>query len=227
MQNIENCELKEQVAQYQYAADALCDLRTDVAPLIAQHIVRHEKYQSWGMVTVLGALYATDKLDGYLASKRAHLMKEATEMELQSIDADRRLVQSIQEGGRKDDKADKVLTHSIFLSIAARESLNKNLKQGILIASSDAVMYCRDKIVGKARDKAALEGKKGDARKLGKYKQGLLVLTAMAAVTPCEQRSVGRKIVAAGIIGGVALSILSGIDQVKSLQSTNVKADIE
>jgi phosphatidylglycerophosphate synthase len=175
------------------------------------------------MVGLLGTLYATDKLDGYLASRRAALVQSADEPTRQLITSDIQLSDAIAQGGRKDERADKVLTHTIFLSLAAREALNKNISYGALIGGSDAVMFVRDRIVGKARDRAVTIGKKGDARKLGKYKQGLLVVTAMAAVAPLQesnfQKSVSRSIVSAGMIGGVALSIMSGIDQVRHLRT--------
>ena len=222
MQNHEALEVKNQIARYQYTADALCELRTAVAPTIAQHIVSQENYQSWGMVGLLGTLYATDKLDGFLASKRANLMQSLDDNSRSILESDSTLMDAIAQGGRKDDKADKVLTHAVFLSVAARESLNKNVGFGSLIAGSDAVMYVRDSIVGKARDTAASLGKKGDARKLGKYKQGLLVLTALTAVTPLpentQHKSFQRTLVKAGMLGGVALSIMSGIDQIRSLK---------
>ena len=225
MQSNEFLEIKEQVAYYQYSADALCELRTAIAPAIAQDIVTHKEYRSWRRVGLLGVLYATDKLDGFFASRRADIMKSADSDIRAEIESDVQLVEAIAQGGRKDDKADKALTHSIFLSVAARESLNKNIGYGSLIAGSDAVMYIRDLIVGRARDKASLRGVKGDARRLGKYKQGLLVLTAMTAVAPLPERtphkSVGQTIVKAGILGGVALSLISGIDQIKSLKKTS------
>jgi len=224
MHNGEIIEIKNQVAHYQYTADALCDLRTDVAPLLAQHVIANEEYQSWGMVGLLGTLYATDKLDGYFASKRASLIAQASDTEKSVIESDEKLMQAIAQGGRKDDKADKTLTHAIFLSIAVRESCNTNVAYGLVVAGSDAIMYGRDKLVGYARDKAEAKGKKGDARKLGKYKQGLLVATALVAVAPInsskEKTPAGRKIVAAGMIGGVILSIASGIDQIRSLKSS-------
>jgi hypothetical protein len=51
-----------------------------------------------------------------------------------------------------------------------------------------------------------------------------LVATALVAVAPItsskeEKKPAGRKIVAAGMIGGVILSIASGIDQIRSLKS--------
>jgi phosphatidylglycerophosphate synthase len=223
MQSNEPLELKNQIARYQYAADALCDLRTSIAPILAKRIIEEPHYQSWGMVGLLGTLYATDKLDGYLASRRAALVQSADEPTRQLITSDIQLSDAIAQGGRKDERADKVLTHTIFLSLAAREALNKNIPYGALIGGSDAVMFVRDRIVGKARDRAVTIGKKGDARKLGKYKQGLLVVTAMAAVAPLQesnfQKSVSRSIVSAGMIGGVALSIMSGIDQVRHLRT--------
>jgi phosphatidylglycerophosphate synthase len=222
MQNNEAMELKQHIAHYQYTADALCDLRTAIAPAIGKDIVTNEAYRSWGMVGLLGILYATDKLDGFFAHKRAELMDAADDSTKQLVIADTHLMEAIAQGGRKDDKADKALTHSIFLSIAARESLNKNIGYAALIAGSDAVMYLRDRVVSNARDKAALLGKKGDARKLGKYKQGILVMTAMAAVAPfpesSSKKSFGRRLVKAGILGGAALSVLSGFDQIHSLK---------
>jgi phosphatidylglycerophosphate synthase len=222
MQNKEALELKQQIAHYQYTADALCELRTSIAPVLAQDIVSHEDYRSWGMVGLLGMLYATDKLDGMLANRRASLMNTADDASKSLIESDGRLMDAINQGGRKDDKADKALTHAVLLSIATREVLNENIGYGALIAGADAVMYARDVVVGKMRDRAALIGKKGDARKLGKYKQGLLVLTAMTAVAPYTEtstkKSVGRTVVKAGLLGGVALSLVSGIDQARNLK---------
>jgi len=223
MQNNESLELKNQIERYQYAADALCDLRTSIAPVLAKEILQGSHYQSWGMVGLLGTLYATDKVDGYLAGRRAALVRSADEPTKQLIASDSHLSDAIAQGGRKDERADKVLTHTIFFCIAAREALNKNITYGALIGGSDTIMFVRDRLVGKARDRAVTIGKKGDARKLGKYKQGLLVMTAMAAVAPLKesnfQKSVSRSIVCTGMIGGVALSIMSGIDQMRHLRT--------
>ena len=225
----QDSSIRDQVAFYQYSADALCDVRSASAPILFAHIVSSPDYHSSALTSWLGALHVTDKIDGLLAQKRRTLLAAVPEHQLpELLDGD--LMTAISEGGRKDDLADKRLTHAIFGSLAVREILNSNRAYGSIIGVCDAVMFARDAYVGKKRDQAKSNGTNADARKLGKYKQLLLVASSVIAVSPSaaptrgqEKWTVGRTIVAAGMVGGAIMSVISGIDQVKSLreQSSN------
>lgn len=221
--------IRDQVAFYQYSADALCDARSASAPILFAHIVGSPDYHSKGLTSLLGTLHITDKVDGLLAQRRRTLLATVPEHQLPEL-LDDDLMTAISEGGRKDDLADKRLTHAIFGSLAVREILNGNKAYGSIIGVSDAVMFARDAYVGKKRDQAKSNGANADARKLGKYKQLLLVASSVIAVSPSaaptrgqEKWTIGRALVATGMVGGAIMSVISGIDQVKSLreQSSN------
>lgn len=226
MKSGENIPIANQIAHYQYTADALCEARCDAALPIATYILSHPDYPSWGFVGILSALYITDKIDGQLAKKRDQLLSTMSTSE-QNVIMDEQLQTAIKNGGRKDDLADKKLTHSVFGSLAIREILNGNVAYGTIIGGADIAMFARDKYVGKKRDQAAQEGKKGDARNLGKLKQLLLVASSIVAVSPIDSLqkkeskkwTTGRIVVSAGMIGGAIMSGISGYDQVKSLRN--------
>lgn len=224
MRRSEAATLHDQAGYYQYSADALCDMRTAAAPLIAEHITTTPNYHSWMLAGALTLLHITDKVDGRLAKTRDRIITRMV-ADSPTHTLDQRLVDAIANGGRKDDKADKALTHSVFGAVAIREAANGNTAYAAAIAGSDLTMFARDDYVGKQRDKAATNGIKGDARQLGKIKQTILVITQVAAVSPLarpkehgEGFSFGRAAVVVGMAGGTALSLYSGFDQITSLR---------
>ena len=222
--------ISDRAAFYQYSANALCDMRSSAAPILFERIIGNPDYHSWQLAGMLSALYVTDKIDGLLAKKCTALVTEIPEEQHQEI-LGNDLLEAIKTGGRKDDLADKKLTHSIFGAMAISEFSNGNIAYSSVIAGADAVMHIRDTYVGKKRDRAAKDGIKSDARNLGKYKQLLLVTASVLAVSPLTRKSKketdtwspGRSLVTANIVGGAIMSIISGVDQVRSLRdkSTN------
>lgn len=215
---------QEKAAYFQYSADALCDMRSDASSLIAKHIVSNPNYHSWGLAGLITLLHVTDKVDGRFAKYRDAIVKRLAHEQPDEL-LSKQLADAIANGGRKDDKADKRLNHFVFGAIAAREALNGHSAYASTIGACDATMFARDEFVGAERDKAAESGVKGDARQLGKIKQTMLVVTEVVAVSPLARPkeqgnflpSMGRFGVMAGMIGGTALSIYSGVDQVRDL----------
>lgn len=223
---------EQEVSYLQESANALCDMRANAAaPLIAEHILANPDYYSWGLAGLLAAVHLTDKADGRLAGMRKRLMQrlEASGTPI----TDPSILNAISIGGPKDEQSDKKMNHSVSGAIAARETLNGKYAYAGLIGGSDLIMYGRDRIVSGERERAAVNGINGDARKLGKWKQAALVVTQVIAVSPLarpkekgEGLSFGRVAVVTGMLGGTAMSIYSGVDQVHNLRAKSAEASL-
>jgi phosphatidylglycerophosphate synthase len=226
MDSPENHHAFQEAARLQHAANTLCDIRSAIAPVIFGHIATRSNYHSWALAGTVATLHATDKLDGLLAKKRAESLEHIPEDQHKAL-LPRNLLEAIKIGGRKDDKADKALTHAIFVGISAREFQNGNTTFASIVGATDGGMLLRDFSIGIIRDKAQKRGIKPDARDLGKWKQALLATTSILAVTPLaappskeKSWNANRTIVAAGMIGGLLLSGISAVDQIRSINKS-------
>ncbi len=223
---------QQQVSFLQNSANGLSDMRSDTAPLIAKHILSKPDYHSWGLAGFVLSTHLTDKVDGRLAGMRKKLMKQ-----LEAIGrpiTDQAVLDAIAVGGKKDERSDKRVNHSIFGAVAAREMLNGHVAYAGLIGGADTAMYGRDRYVSRKRDEAATNGVNGDARQLGKWKQALLVAAQVVAVSPLarpknsgEGLRVGRAVAAIGMLGGTAMSLYSGWDQIRHLRNQNNQSQPE
>lgn len=197
----------EDQAEYLRAnADALCDMRSETAILIFDHITRTPSYRSWALTGVVAGLFATDKIDGTWARRAAEILGTETTAE----------------GAKKDERADKRLCHAIFAGIAVRETLNGNVAYGALIGGADGLMAARDHVVGQYRDRGIELGVDGKARSGGKAKLVVLGATATLAVSPLANRhsdhilgATGQVIASAAMLAGAAMSVHSGYDQIQ------------
>lgn len=188
----------------QASADALCDLRSETAPALFGYIVATPNYRSWPLAGLVGAYFASDKLDGIWARRAAEILGTET----------------TPEGAKKDERADKRLCHAIFAGVAVREALNGNKAYAAAIGGSDTVMAARDYIVGRYRERGAELGIDGRARSGGKIKLATLAVTATYAVSPAADPDkllgiAGPIIAGTGMLAGTALSVHSGADQIQ------------
>lgn len=228
-QQIINDTAFERASLYQHTANALSDFRSNIAPLVFERIASQPEYHSWTLAGFVALLHVSDKVDGIFAKKREKVLSHISPEERTHL-LPEDLQEAIKIGGRKDDKADKALSHAIFSGITLRELQNGHTSYASLIGTTDCGMYLRDVGVGIVRDKAEQEGKKPDARTLGKWKQAVLALTSVVAVSPLADpketnmlRKPGRISVTAGMLGGAILSSISGIDQIRNIKYTTTR----
>ncbi len=186
----------------QRTANALCYLRMAAGPLIGAHIAHEQKYRSWKMAGLIGAVAITDALDGKLARRAA------------TIDPSVRS----QRGAWLDQMADKVFTHGIMGGMAMNAARH-NRTQAAVLAANQVVQLGRDVWITEVRKKAADHDVPTNAQVMGKVKTSVLLASSIAMASPLANYESGEVAATAGLTIGSALSIASGVSLANSLNA--------
>lgn len=199
----------ENVAKWlRRGADSLCLGRIVSAPILAGYILATPDYRSPKLASLIAGLYMTDKVDGIMARKAANILGEET----------------TRASAELDQKADKILTTSLFASIVTREYLNGNNSYAKSLAVNLTIDGLRNIIVNRSRRNAP-EGVDIAAQEAGKYKQMCFVLGVISATIPItiphqeitDQLDPGESLVLDIVDCATTLSVVSGAQLIQSI----------
>lgn len=202
---------------YRKAANFICKTRIVAAPLVFAYAATHRDYPSWKFGLAMGALQASDKLDGILSRKGAQHLGEATTAD----------------GARLDQLSDKALFHGSLGGLAVRELMNSNIALGLLYAGNQLVAGVRDWKVNRWREIGEAEGIDVKARKAGKLKTVIYGVALTAACSPIveavtnDDAPIGKYIVGGALVAGTAMAAWSGLDNIRNIREQQQAHEIQ
>ena len=202
---------------YRKAANVICRTRIVAAPLVFAYAATHPDYPSWKFGLTMGALQASDKLDGILSRKGAQYLGEKTTAD----------------GARLDQLSDKALFHGSLGGLAARELMNSNIALGLFYAGNQLVAGVRDWKVTRWRQAGEAEGIDVKARKAGKFKTVLYGAALTAACSPIveavnsDDAPIGKYIVGGALVAGTAMAVWSGLDNIRNIRGQQEAAEVQ
>lgn len=189
----------------QRLADGLSISRAVAGPAMIAYLAKSREYRTVPTVAAIGAIAATDFLDGKAAKKAKQYRPENTMSE---------------KGAWLDQMADKVFVHGMLggMAIHAAKQGNKALA-GVLVANQ-AIQLARDVWVTNVRKQAQEHDVPTGARWPGRAKTAttLTALTLMAVPPLRNCETAQTWVAAAGITAGSALSVWSGASLVHELR---------
>jgi phosphatidylglycerophosphate synthase len=193
---------------YRRAANLICKSRIAAAPVVFGYAVLNPDYPSWKFGLAMGALQASDKIDGLLSRRGAKHLGESTTAD----------------GARLDQLSDKALFHGTLGGLAVRELMNSNIALGTVYAGNQFIAGIRDWKVNRWRRTGEEEGIDVKARPAGKIKTlvyGLALTTACSPLVESvtgQETPIGKYIVSGSLTAGTALAVWSGIDNIRNIR---------
>lgn len=195
------------------AADLFGDARIYGSAVAGAYLAFKKGTPSWKFGIAVGALLATDAIDGKIARFGAKIAGRETRPE----------------GGIKDHDSDHKTFRNLAAGMAINAFRNRHIGYGAMTLGSLAVNVTRDFIVEGHREQAKRFNDiyqvpdehriRTDSVKSGKRKTEVQFSALTWGCTPIVTHPIGQVVVSSALVTGATMSVTSGIEAVRSIQN--------